>query len=353
MEGSAIDVVVFAPLAPIFGVLLFWFIQLLFIESEKYLIEQIRSKHGPLCRFTNFLGIFFQSICHALGYTVTKSGISEFILSVNYGKVAPKKERKGVFEWVANVFLFIGPFFIPAFILLVCLLILISKGFGIISAPSLTYTFGGQIITFGTSLHYFSVNFFGFLGNIDLFHPGHFGFLLLMIFLGMGIRPSYIGEEKPERIDIFYDLKNILNLILHKPLYLIILFFFAYLFFHLSRFLNLELYVGLFIVFGWLSIISIVSIIISDMIMIFIRTTDEIPGSWRLIPFIILPSTYILLRILFYYVSTEYGLSISLLGMILITSIITYLLLKSKSDRFKTERDIKSLKKKAKVEKNG
>ena len=80
MEGSPVDIIIFAPLAPILGVLLFWFIQLLFIESEKQLLAMVRPKHEPLVRFTNFLGILFQSICHALGFTVTKSGISDFLL---------------------------------------------------------------------------------------------------------------------------------------------------------------------------------------------------------------------------------------------------------------------------------
>ncbi|RLF31909.1 MAG: hypothetical protein DRM98_04815, partial [Thermoplasmata archaeon] len=89
MEGSPIDIFIFAPLAPMAGVILLWFIQLLFIESQKYLLQKIKSKHEALCRFTNLLGIIFQTLCHALGYTVTKSGISEFYISVNYGRVAP------------------------------------------------------------------------------------------------------------------------------------------------------------------------------------------------------------------------------------------------------------------------
>ena len=189
MEGLSIDVVVFAPLAPILGVLLFWFIQLLFIEGEKYLLSKIRSKHEALCRFTNFLGILFQTICHALGYTVTKSGISDFYLSVNYGKVAPKKEKKGVFEWIANVFLFIGPFFIPAFLILICLFVG-GVNLGILTTPQLSqlnFTFGGQITAFGENLYSFAQGYFGFLFNIDLLHPGHFGFLLLLIFLGKSI----------------------------------------------------------------------------------------------------------------------------------------------------------------------
>ena len=131
MAGSPIDIVVFAPLAPLFGVILFWFIQLLFIESQKYLLSKIRPKHEPLCRFTNFLGILFQTICHALGYTVTKSGISSFYISINYGKVAPKKEKKGVFEWLSNGFLVIGPFFIPASLLLICVYFLANSCFDI------------------------------------------------------------------------------------------------------------------------------------------------------------------------------------------------------------------------------
>ena len=48
MVDSTIDIIIFAPLAPIFGVILFWFIQLLFIESQKYLLSTIREKHEPL-----------------------------------------------------------------------------------------------------------------------------------------------------------------------------------------------------------------------------------------------------------------------------------------------------------------
>ena len=353
MEGSSIDIIVFAPLAPILGVLLFWFIQLLFIESEKYLLSKIRPKHEPLCRFTNFLGILFQTICHALGYTVTKSGISDFYISVNYGRVAPKKEKKGVFEWISNVFLFIGPFFIPAFLLLICLFFLMSGGFEI-ATPSqlleLKYTFGGQITTFGASLHAFANGFFGFLFNIDLLHPGHFGFLLLLIFLGMGMRPSYLGEQKQEKVDLLYDLKNIWSLIFHKPLYLIILFLAAYVFFYISLFLDQNWYVALFSIFGWLSIIAIIALVITDMILLLIKSTDEIPDLWKFIPYITMPVSYILMRLVFLYFPTDYTNIVSLLVMMLFTALITYLLLKYKADRFKTELDIKMSEKKSKGE---
>ena len=127
MSISPLDIIIFAPLSPIFGAVLFWFIQLLFIESQKYKLAQINENHEPFCKFTNFIGIFFQTICHALGYTVTKHGISAFYVSVHYGKVSPKKKKTGVFEWLSNGFLFLGPFFIPPFLLLLCLVFFIEQ----------------------------------------------------------------------------------------------------------------------------------------------------------------------------------------------------------------------------------
>ena len=355
MEGSPIDIVIFAPLAPILAVLLFWFIQLLFIESEKFLLNKIRPKHKPLCRFTNFLGILFQTICHALGFTVTRSGISDFYISISYGKVAPKKKKKGLFEWIANGFLFVGPFFIPAFLLLACLFFLMSSGFEIVTPAQLInvkYTFAGQIITFGTSLYAFSEGFFGFLFNIDLLHPGHLGFLILLIFFGMGMRPSYIGEQKKEKVDMLYDLKNIWSLIRFQPLYMVFLFLSAYVFFYISLFLDQNWYASLFSILGWISIISIVAILITDMILIFIKITDELPGYWRFLPFINLPVTYILLRILFFFIKIEYTNILSLLLTVGLTVLLTYILLKYKTNKFKTGTGIKLFKKKKKDKKD-
>ena len=358
MEGSPADIVLFAPLAPILGVLLFWFIQLLFIESEKFLLDKIRPKHEPLCRFTNFLGILFQSICHALGFTITKSGISDFYISVNYGRVAPKKEKKGIFEWIANAFLFVGPFFIPAFLLLLCLIFSPVK-FEIITPPQLLelkYTFAGQIMTFGTSLHSFAESFFGFLFNMDLFHPGHLGFLLLLIFLGMGIRPSYVGEQKHEKVDMLYDLRNIWSLISHKPLYVVILFMLAYMFFYISLIfneiwgINQDWYAAFFIILGWLSIISIASIIIANVILYLIKTTDEIEGVWKLIPYITMPISYIIIRLILFNILIDYNRFLSLFGMMICTVIVTYLLIYYKTNKFKTKRAIKKSKKKSKGE---
>jgi len=356
MEGYSIDIIIFAPLAPILGVLLFWFIQLLFIQSEKYLLEKIKHKHEPLIRFTNFLGLLFQTICHALGYTVTKSGISDFYISVDYGKVSPKKEKTGIFEWIANAFLFIGPFFIPAFLLFVSLIVLKVEGLELVIPSHIIgteFTFGGQITIFGTSLYNFSEKFFGFLINIDLLHPGHFGFLLLLIFFGMGIRPSYIGEKKHETIDMLYDLRNIWSLISFKPVYVIILFFIAYLFFHLSILINLFWYVQLFSIFGWLSIISITALVIANAILLFIKTTDKISGKSKLVPYISIPASYIIMRVFFFYFPTDFTKTASISIMILSTITVTFLLLKYKTKKFNTKTGMKPLRGNDDEEKKG
>lgn len=349
MPDSSIDTVIFAPLAPILGVILFWFIQLLFIQSQKYLLSQIWHKHEPLCRFTNLLGILYQTICQALGYTVTRSGISHFIINVDYGKVSPKRERGGLSEWVANTFLFVGPFFIPASLLLIYLFFIMNGGFEITTPPQLLelrYTFGGQIATFGTSLYVFSKSFFEFLFNVDLLNPVHIGFIILMIFLGMGIRPSYIGETKKYKIDMIYDLRNIWSLITQKPLYIVALFSISYLLFYVSVLLSHNFYVALFSIFGWLSIVSIMSLVISQMILLLIKTTDEITGLWKILPYIVLIGSYILMRLIFFYIPADFTNSVSLLVMIISTLLVTYFLLGRKTNRFKSKADIKIFKKK-------
>ena len=261
MSSSAIDVVVFAALAPILGVILFWFIQLLFIESQKYILSQIAHRHEALVRFTNVIGIFFQTFCHALGYTVTMSGITKFYITVDYGEVQPKKQKKGVNEWFSNAFLFVGPFFIPAFLLLLILQFLMNNGFAL--ATQTTYSFAEGVSLFGTNLYNFAFHFFEFLVTIDLLHPAHLGFFVLLLILGLGIRPSYVGIKPREKVDLLYDLKNIRYKVLHKPIYLLVFFLCAYVLFYCSVLFQQNWYSALFSVFGWLSIISIVALTLS------------------------------------------------------------------------------------------
>jgi hypothetical protein len=346
MDSSIIDVILIAPLATIIGVCLLWFIQLLLIQGQKYLLEKIRKKHEPFCKFTNYLGILFQTICHAFGYTVTKSGISEIYLSVNYGKVTPKKQKKGILEWISNAFLFVGPFFIPAFLLLICLYFILNNFDTTIPSHILEskYTFSGQLTILGFNLYNFIDRFFNFLINIDLFHPIYLGFLFLLIFLGLGIRPSYLGEKKIDKIDISYELKNIWQLINYKPLYIFSLFLLIYSIYYLLFFLNQAIYATFFSIFGWLSIISIVGLFISYLIIIFIFSVDKIKGRKKILPYITIPISYILARVLFIYLSTDMDKSISLIIMILTTIVVIYLLINRKGDKFKTKRKIKRIK---------
>ena len=343
MDVSPVDVLIFAALAPLLCVLLFWFIQLLFIESYKYYLSKIKRKHMPLCRFTNFTGILFQTICHALGFTATMSGISQFQVNIHYGKVKPKKEKTGIFEWISNSFLFIGPFFLPASVLLLCLIFLLKADSFYLSTGTY-YSFASGVGTFGTNLYRFSEGFFSFLSTIDLAHPFHLGFLILLIFLGMGMRPSYVGEDKRRKVDMVYDLSNIKSNILHKPLYLLLLLLLSYVLFYISFLLDQNWYMALFSVFSWLSIIAIVSLVIAHMIVFLIKTTDELSSPWKFFPYLTIPISYILIRLVFYFYPAEFDKTASLLVMIFSTVIVIILLLYYKTNTFKTKTKMKQMK---------
>jgi hypothetical protein len=337
-----IEVLVVAALAPIFGVVTFWFLQLIFIKIQKWMLSKLRHRHEAFCRFTNFIGILFQTICQALGYTVTRSGIASFQVTVNYGKVQPKKEKTGVFEWIVHSFLLIGPFFIPASLVLLVSYFVIGKGFAF--PTPVYYTFVESLTDFGVSLFTFAYEFVGFLVNIDLFNPLHIGFLFVLLFFGLGIRPSYIGEQRKEKIDLIHDLKHIKNHLLQKPLYIVAIILIIYAFYILSLFLNPMLYVGLFSLFGWMSLTAIIAVLLTYPVLLLIKTTDEIRTHWKVIPFITLAVSYILARVFFIYYPIKQVEKVSLLVMILSTLIITILLIKyKKTNRFKTAPKMKHM----------
>jgi len=334
-----IDTLVGAALAPVLGVIAFWFLQLIFIEIQKRILTRLRHSHEAFCRFTNFIGILFQTICHALGYTVTRSGIATFHVTVNYGTVEPKKEKTGVFEWIATSFLLLGPFFIPAGLVLLFSVVVIGNAF-VFPAPP--YSFVESLTNFGISMSAFVQRFCNFLIHMDLFNPLHVGFLFVLLFFGLGIRPSYIGEERKEKIDMIHDLKNIKNHLLQKPLYILVIVLFIYAFYIISLFLNPRLYVSLFSVFGWISLTAIIALLLTYFVLLLIKTTDEIVARWKAIPFITLPVSYALARVFFIYYPMKQVESVSLIIMILSTLIITILLIKyKKTNRFKTATKMK------------
>jgi hypothetical protein len=335
-----IDSLIGAALAPILGVAAFWFLQLSFIEIQKRMLSKLRHQHEAFCRFTNFIGILFQSICHALGYAVTRSGIAAFQLTVNYGKVEPKKEKTGVFEWIARSFLLFGPFFIPAGLVLLFSYVVLDNGF--VFSTSAQYTFVGFLTDFGGNLFTFANAFVRFLVTIDLFNPIHVGFLFVMLFFGLGIRPSYIVEGRKEKIDMIYDLKHIKNHLIQKPLYIFVSIGIIYVFYLLSLFLNPQFYLAVFSVLGLISLTAIIALLLTYLSIILIRATDEIRAYWKAVPFITLIVSYVLARVFFIYYPMKQVETSSLLVMMVSTLIITMLLIKYKrTNRFKTATKMK------------
>lgn len=335
-----IDVLFVAALAPILGVVAFWFLQMFFIEIQKRMLSRLRHRHEAFCRFTNYIGILFQTICQALGYTVTRSGIAAFQVTVNYGKVEPKKEKKGVFEWVARSFLLFGPFFIPAGLVLLVSYFIVGQGF--VFSTLVQYTFVESLTGFWVSLSTFAIDFVSFLIDIDLLNPLHVGFLFVLLFFGLGIRPSYIGQERKEKIDILYDLRHIKDHLAEKPLYILAIILILYVFYVLSLFLKPVLYVGLFTILGWMSLTAVIAILLTFPLLLLIKATDEIRPHWKLIPFVSLVVSYVLARVFFIYFPTKQVERVSLLVMLVSTILITIILIKYKrTNRFKTATKMK------------
>ncbi|DAC72217.1 MAG TPA: hypothetical protein DSN98_06315 [Thermoplasmata archaeon] len=335
-----IDVLFAAAFAPVIGVVAFWFLQLVFIELQKRMLLRLRHRHDAFCRFTNFIGVLFQTICHALGYTVTRSGIASFQLTVNYGKVEPRKEKTGVLEWIVDSFLLFGPFFIPAGFVLLASYFVIGKGFAF---PTLVhYTFLESLTGFGVSMSAFASTFANFLITIDLFNPLHVGFLFVLLFFGLGIRPSYIGEERKEKIDMIHDLILIKNHLVKKPLYILAFIVIFYVFYLLSLFLNPLVYVAVFSILGWMSLTAIFALLLTYLVIGLIKATDGIRTRWMAAPFITVIVSYVLARVFFIYYPMKHVESVSLLVMIVSTIVITILLIKyKKTNRFKTEKKMK------------
>jgi hypothetical protein len=326
--------------APILGVAAFWFLQLILIELQKRTLSTLQHHHEAFCRFTNYIGILFQSISQALGYTITRSGIASFQMTVMYGKVEPKKEKKGVFEWIARSFLLFGPFFIPAGLVLLISYFVIGKGF--VFPTIVYYTFVESITEFWNSLSIYTNEWFNFLNTVDFFNPIHIGFFLVLLFLGLGIRPSYVGQGRKEKIDILYDLRHIKEHLFEKPRYLLILVFCFYVFYLLSIFLNPVVYFGLFVLFGWISLTAIFAILLTFPILLLIKATDVICPHWNLVPFFTVPVSYIVARMLFILYPLEEVERVSLLVMVLSTIVMTIGLIKYKrTNRFKTATKMK------------
>jgi hypothetical protein len=344
MAGIPLDVdsLVGGALAPVLGVLALWFLQLLCIEVQKRILITLRHSHEAFCRFTNFIGILFQTVCHALGFTVTRSGIATFHVTVNYGTVEPKREKTGVFEWIATSFLLLGPFFIPAGLVLLFSGVVIGGAF--VFPAVVTYTFAETITNFAASMSTFASHFLVFLSRMDLFNPLHLGFLIMLLFFGLGIRPSYIGEERKAKIDMVHDLKNIGSHLRQKPLYLLVIILVLYGFYLVSLFLGKNWYMVVFSVLGWISVTALIALLLSYLLLVLIKSTDHIRGWWKAVPYLSIPVSYGVVRTLFVVSPMQPMESLSLLLMVVSTGVVTILLKKyKKTNRFKTATKMKHM----------
>jgi hypothetical protein len=89
------------------------------------------------------------------------------------------------------------------------------------------------------------------------------------------------------------------------------------------------------------------------MIIILIRLTDEIPGLWKFLPYITIPVSYLSMRTLFFIYPSSFSKWVSILVTIISTVLVVLLLLKYRTNKFKTKVGIKSLMKLGKGEKDG
>jgi hypothetical protein len=335
------NVLLLAPLAPIIGVTALWLLQLVFIDLDKRMLGKLRHHHEALARFTNFTGVLFQALSHALGYTVTHSGVAHFQVTVHYGKVEPKREKKGVFAWTSTLLLYLGPFLVPTGLMLLYSYFLLAKGFSF--PASVQYTFVQTMTNFGATLSTFAQSMFRFLAGIDLINPIQVFFLIILLFLGLGIRPSYIGEERKEKITLLYDLKNITSHFIKKPLYILVFFAIVYGLFFLSLALKSNFYIAVFSVLGLLSVIGVIALLLSFLFLALVWAADKIASGWRLVPFLTIPISYGAARVLFFYVPRDNILGWSLLAMLLTTVLVTILLIRYKTNKFKTAGPMKHM----------
>ena len=333
MEDRLIDILVFAPLAPLLGIILFWFIQMILVEFLKYNLSKIWNRHGAFCRFSNFMGLFFQSLTHVMGYTLTGIGVDEFSLGVDNENVRPKREKEGLPKWLADVFITFGPFFVPP--LMIFLVLLPSSNFLKILDFNyfVGYGFSNVLTSFGVLMERFGLRFISMIVNIDLFNPFHVGFMLLLIIVGLGIRPSYIEGDK--RVDMMYDLRLIKNLMAAHPLYFVSFICVLYIIFYVLFLFHMPFYVLFFSFFGWLSVIAIVAVLIAMILIAFIRFSDRTASYLRFIPFIVFIASYILIRVFFLIFPNPFKYSSSIVVSTVASLLAGFLLAKFENDKVK------------------
>ena len=329
MDLSIIDTFLLAPFAPLLGLLLFWFTQLILSESLKHLMRKIWNKHRAFCRFSNFIALLFQSISHALGYTLTGTGVGEFSVSVSGAKVEPKREKKGFALFVADLFLVMGPFFIPPVLIFLILLPFLS-----IQVQGSCGSFSSCFISFGSMLQGFGLQFLGLLANLDMFNPFHIIFLIIILMVGLGIRPSFIESEE-RRVGMIEDLAKIKEMICSHYIFIILILLLFFSIYYLSYFSGINIYTLMVSFLGWLSLISVISLLLAHILVLLIISSDRVGGMRGYLLFLIPIVSYLICRSIFHV--TNYGLSIPTSNAIsiIVTLFTVILVFKVKTNKLK------------------
>ena len=99
---------------------------------------------------------------------------------------------------------------------------------------------------------------------------------------------------------------------------------------------NQSLYVAVFSFFAWASILAIFALIYAEVLLFWMYLLDELPSGFRVITLMILPLSYVVLRIVFYLLSWPLAAEIGFWGSIGITSLITIIFLYQLTNKFKT-----------------
>ena len=83
--------------------------------------------------------------------------------------------------------------------------------------------------------------------------------------------------------------------------------------------------------------------IISHGILLLVKSVDNLPAKWKYLPYLTIPLSYIIMRLIFLYYPVEFSNSASILIMILSTVIATLLLLQHETNKLKSKTKMKQL----------
>jgi len=139
------------------------------------------------------------------------------------------------------------------------------------------------------------------------------------------------------------DLAKIRDFFISHPRFILFFFVSIYILFYILYFLKLPYYVLIFSFFGWLSLISIVSLLIASLFVFLIMVSDRLPSFKKYLPLIVFVLSYISLRVTFTFVRTDMDLAITNIASSSLTFVSSAIALKMEMDRQKLREGLQSL----------